>query len=424
MSLIAGRYVFASWLENKRTSLSGVVIKGLGCLFGEKVWGMVFLSSALSTVFSPAAVYAVDWSLDANGGLSEMYNDNPRLNDSEQKSIWGHRLNVSTQLYARSPLTELRLQPAVTMERYAGASDLNNDVVQVGLDTQHQWERAYAALSLAWQGDTTLTSELEDTGYIQATKDRILKTVHPVLGYTWSERLESSVYFDYLDVSYIDAQLTGLADYYQRSLGVVMAYQWSSNDSLEMELYGKRYKSPRFKYQVATTGVQVNYEHALYRYTKLSLTLGAFQLRSDLGLPYIDYESVDNHFLGEIFVSQQRDTLSWKAGLRRSIDPSGSGLIQNDRFDLTFGRRFSPFWQANFGVQYFQNETLQSELGFDRRRYSRLSGQLVRALTPSWRLSAQYIYQWQEYASSDHGARGNQLIVNISYDMAEKHLWP
>lgn len=376
-------------------------------------------------LFSPGAVWAADWYVDADAELATEFNDNPILSREPDKSVWGRRLDVDMLLAAETALTELRLQPQLTVSRYSGSEDLDNDVAQVTIGTRRHWERTSTALSLDWRRDTTLTSELEDTGFIQTTKPRTLRSAHPSIVYAWSERLDTSFHWDYTDVSYQDALFTGLTDYTHQSLGGAVVFKASSRDRLQAELYGTRFKAPRINNQVTDLGLQTKYRHDWHEYTQVAVTVGMHRVTSELALTGVGYRSEKNGFIGDIALNKNDETTSWRVSMQRTVDPSGSGLlVQNDRFAIDASFHFSPYWTANLNGVYMQNAALQSQLAFDSRRYGRVSAKAIRRLSPNWRLSLQYTYQWHKYLSASQNAEANQVIANISYDMDKRHLYP
>ena len=386
-------------------------------ILGKLVWGFILML--------PVAAWGADWYMDSAVGLAEEYNNNPRLSLDPEKSVWGQRLNLDMSIAAEMPLSGFSLQPQLIVSRYPGAQDLDNEVKKMTLETHRQRERVVSAISIDWLRDTTLTSELEDTGFIQTTKNRTVRSVHPSFGYSWTERLNMNFHWDYTDVVYQDALMTGLTDYTHQSLGSAVVYKWNSEDRLQAELYGSRLNAPKVKNQVTDLGVRATYSHALYEYTQASFTLGVHRVKSELGLVGIGYESVKNGFLGDMSLSQQREKSSWNISLQQTIDPSGSGLlVQNNRFAVDVSRHFSRYWYGTLSSLYMQNNDLQSQSVFDSRRYGRLSAGTSWQPVPNWKLSMRYGYQWQKYESSSRAAVSHQVVANVSYDMDKKRIYP
>lgn len=384
---------------------------------GKVVWGFILLL--------PVAAWGADWSLDSAVSLDAEYNDNPRLSLDPDKSVWGQRLKLDMSIAAETPLSGVSLQPQLIMSRYPGAQDLDNDVKKMTLETHRQRERMASAISLDWLRDTTLTSELEDTGFIQTTKNRTVRSICPSFGYSWTERLDTNFHWDYTDVAYQDALMTGLTDYTHHSLGSAVVYKWNSEDRLQAELYGSRLNAPRVKNQITDIGVRATYRHALFEHTHASFTLGVHRVKSELGLVGVGYESVKNGFLGDMSLSQTREKSAWNISFQQTIDPSGSGLlVQNNRFAVEASRHFSRYWYATLSSLYMQNNDLQSQSEFDSRRYGRLSAGTSWQPVPNWQLSLRYGYQWQKYESSSSAADSHQITACVTYDMDKKHFHP
>ena len=373
----------------------------------------------------PVTAWGANWSLDSATSLAEEYNDNPRLSLDPDKSVWGQRLNIDMSIAADTPLSGVSLQPQLVISRYPDAQDLDNDVKKMTFGAHQQRERTASAISIDWLRDTTLTSELEDTGFIQTTKNRTVRGVHPSFGYSWTERLDTNFNWDYTNVTYQDALMTGLTDYTHQSLGSTVVYNWNSTDKLQAQLYGSYLNAPRVKNQITDLGVRATYKHALYEHLQASFTLGVHRVKSELGLTGIGYESVKNGFLGDMSLSQQREKSSWNISLQQTIDPSGAGLlVQNDRFSMEASRHFSGYWYGTLSSLYMQNHDLQSQSGFNSRRFGRLSAGTAWQPHPNWKLSMRYGYYWQKYESSSSAAVSHQVFINVDYDMDKMHFHP
>jgi hypothetical protein len=376
-------------------------------------------------IAAPCLAPAASWTLESDAAVSSEYNDNQRLTSEQQEAVWGRHADLDMRILGATPKSDFRLNPKYRLSRFSSAEELDSDVAAMAMSTRLLGERVVSELSLDWRRDTTLTSELEDTGLVQTNKNRITRGAHPYIQYAITERMEGQLRWDYTDVAYEDASLTGLTDYSHRSLAGTLVFKRSSRDSLQADMYASRLDAPEIGNQVMDVGARASFTHAFYERSYGTFTIGAHRVETTQELPGPDFQITRHGFLGSVLLTQERARTTWKAQAQRTIDPSGYGtLVQNDRFDLAVTERLSPYWTIRLDGLYLQNDVLQSPVAFDSRRYARLMAQAFRSLSEEWRVSLRYAYQWQKYASAARGADSNEIGINIAYRFDTKTLYP
>ncbi|MDT8383286.1 MAG: hypothetical protein RRB22_02625 [Gammaproteobacteria bacterium] len=368
---------------------------------------------------------AATWDFGYDVALTANFNDNQRLTPESQESIFGHYLDVEAQVVRAAPKSDLTLHPRYRLSRYSKDTGLDNDVVQMDVSTRLLGEKSVSSVTLDWLRDTTLTSELEDTGLIEAEKYRTVRGVHPSYQYQYSERLKSDFLWHYTDVAYQDASLTGLTNYRYQSYSGSLVYAMSSLNSIQADLYGSQLDAPDIGNQVVDTGVRVSISHAFHKQANATFTIGAHQLETTTELPGPDFASTRHGFLGDVAYSQEQLRTSWKLKVQRSIEPSGYGqLVQSDRIDINASERLSPYWTLKIAGLYLQNYALESTQSFDSRQYARLTTSAAWRLSREWQITMRYARQWQKYESASRDADSNEIAVGIAYRLDNQTLHP
>ena len=311
--------------------------------------------------------------------------------------------------------------PNVSLARYSSMSELDNEVAAINMSSRHNGENYNASLFLNWKKDTTLTSEFDDTGLTQVRKDRELRGIHPSINYDITERVAINLGFDYTDVAYRDAQSVGLVGYKYKLVKGTMNIRLRERQSISTSIYGSQLNAPEIDNVVTDLGLQASYQNTFYPKTYGLFTVGMHQVDSETKQGGLKDQSIKNGFLGEISISQNRDILSWKMSLKRTVEPSGTGLLlQDDKFEIDYSRRFTHFFTGKVSGLYLQNHSIQASEEFDSRRYCRLTARVIWRALRRWELSMQYGYKWQEYSSAQNGVDSNEVGFSVSYRVDRK----
>jgi len=262
-----------------------------------------------------------------------------------------------------------------------------------------------------WTRDTTLTSELEVSGLVQARKRRLLRYAAPSFSYALSPRVTLGVNAAYTAVEYEDAQFTGLVDYTYASTDLSWSYQWSEQTAVTGAVYGTRLDAAQIGNRTDTTGVQLRVRSALS--DRWNGELGAGLRRSE-SKGITGYAS--DGWLTDLRLSREDEMGQWRLQVSRSLDPSGTGvLVQRDQWLVTREQALTERWHLTVGGQWSVNQDLQPLAASSDRDYRSAYLRLSRALTPAWNVHAVYTYAWQEYAGAADQAERNVVMLGVLY---------
>ena len=376
-------------------------------------------------VLLPCHAWPANWVMQAESSLRAEYNDNLRLTTTQNDPVLARHLDMDMQLTGATPISEFVLNPKYSVSQYSSKAVRDDDVATMDATTRLHGERSDSELALAWRRDTTLTSELEDTGLIQATKYRTVRGVHPSFHYGLSERMDAQLRWDYTTVSYQNALQTPLTDYRHQAISGTLMAKTGERDSIQLDVYGTRLEAAEIANQVIDAGFQASLTHAFYDRSYGTFTFGTHRVETKQVLPSQDFNSVYRGYSGSVSLTQKRDITLWNMQALRSIDPSGYGqLIQNDKFLLSFYQGISPYWRYGVDGVYLRNMAMERQLSFDARRYARISASLYWTPYRTMQLSFHYSNQWQKYASASHGAESNEVGLSVTCQLDKKTLFP
>lgn len=385
----------------------------LGLFKEELLWMTIMLM-----VMSISTANAENWHLSANNSLALEYSENPSLSVDSRDASWRRRLDVTGLIEAQTPRTRVVIKPAIFLARYPGMRNLDNDILMLNMLATQDGARFRPRVSVLLKSDTTLTSELEDTGLIQARKRRLMRNVSPSFSYSINERLDLRFGMVYTDVTYQNVKLTGLSNYKYKLLDSTLITKIGVRHSVSTNIYASRMTSPEVDNVITDFGVRASYQYVLYPRVTGVFSVGVHQVNTEYRSTIGNKVANDTGVLGDVSITKRGEVTSWDVGFRRSIEPSGSGaLVLNDRVDINYREKFSRTWSGRVNGLLLQNRPMRGGLIFSSRRYGRFSTWIIWHSNSALSVSMQYGYTWQMFTSSGRSVGSNDVGINMSYKL-------
>lgn len=368
-----------------------------------------------------ASLWLTEPSIDA----SVQYNDNQLLSTRSNDEFSENPQQIETskvvlspllKLSYRAPRTELissvRLRSSKYDKQIFDSDDWYSDVL-----LRKKSELSQIELAVNYAYDSTLVSEIEDTGLIQDNKRRRRLSISPSWQHQINFNNRINVTYSFDDVSYREGESSGLFPYDNQTVSTRLLHQLDAKASAGMILYASRFNSPSRGSEFKNIGIQGSYEYKLTEIMKLELGAGVRQTDSKVSfgtLFKVEDKDVGGSYRASLTQSWQRTSV--EVSLQRSIEPSGSGYaVLRDQASVILRRQITEKWVASFFLRGFRTESLRDEItGIDRNYISldsRLSWRWNRNIT----LSALYRYRQQKYDVRVDTARGNSVEAGLAY---------
>ncbi|MCK5431397.1 MAG: hypothetical protein KAJ03_01570, partial [Gammaproteobacteria bacterium] len=157
-----------------------------------------------------------EWYAEPSVNIRSVYDDNIQLrtNDKFVEEEYGVIASALSRFGVRSEIMDISTEAQVDVKRYSNNDDLDTENFYFDLDsTFNVSERNRFNLDGRFVMDTSLTSELEDTGLTQVQVDRELKEITPGWTYLLSETQTIEASYTHNDVEYEDVSFSDLTDY-------------------------------------------------------------------------------------------------------------------------------------------------------------------------------------------------------------------
>lgn len=376
---------------------------------------------ALALLTASAGALGAQWSATGTAAGEVRYNSNLRLAQDEANEAWGVAVIPAFKVERNTARSQLRGNLRLFGRGYPNEDNLDTNNAYVDVKAHRLWERSKLGMDLGYYYDTSLTSELEDTGLVQDRKRRKKLTAAPNWRWQWTERNALSASYAYTDVAYVDAQNTGLTDYEYELLSATFERQFTERAGLGVTLYASEYQAPGQRTEFKDRGIQVGTSGRISPTLSMNLAVGYRETDSTIvrrlfGLFDVKFEDTDEGATLRAGVEQSwlRTVLSLEAS--SSVDPSGSGYaLQKDRISAVWRRELTELMDVSVNALALRTSSLREDVtGVDRDFYE-AGARLGWRLSPQLRLSAGYRYRYQAYDDLDGSAEDNAVDARLSY---------
>ncbi|MBI3774790.1 MAG: hypothetical protein HY273_04425 [Gammaproteobacteria bacterium] len=362
------------------------------------------------------AANAAQWTLTPQVGLSADYQDNPQLLLKNAQAVGVASVDARAELAVDSDSTQFSATPHVHAVRYPDYAELDNDSQGLALSYHHEGEHTAWSIAGDSARDSTLTTEREDTGFVQAHKWRNSSNVNPTWSREWSDGWFGKVSAGYSDVAYEKANATLLADYSYKNIDVGVSWESSERTQWGASLTAARLDAPVYRNISDNFGVQVSFAYVWSDTKRLNVSGGARynDLRRASGMQQRTHEQTRGWTLDTAY-NAESELNTWHMQASRSVDPSGVGvLVQKDKLAFALGRALTEQVNGSVNLTALQIEELQRAKISTRRQYATASVQLSWAWAPTWTVSAAYGYTQQHY----QGVNGTPQASNVQFTLA------
>lgn len=352
---------------------------------------------------------AADWEFVPTAEAKIDYQTNRRLTLSPHEAVWAESGSGSISIERNTEVSTFRLQPMLTVTRVPRDKDLNSDGQLVNSGYRVQTPRGRWQLDANYTRDTTLTSELEDTGLLQVRKRRNRWSLNPTGSFSLTQRTQVQGGVSYTNTRYQNAALTGLADYQSTAMNWSGVYRTGerSDISLGMEASWLNAETPGT--DSTEHGFRAGWHWDRTESQRLSVSVGRYSVEYQGG-------NAETGVLTNLDWQGKGEVDQWAVAVSRSIAPSGAGiLIRRDQISGDYSKSFDTRTALGFNVKYIGNDTLNSGSSGIDRRYRRGALRISRQLTREWSLLGEYSYSRQQLAGSSNAAVDNALTLSLYY---------
>jgi hypothetical protein len=373
--------------------------------------------AAVTAGLASGAAHAAEWVFTPNVSASAQTQSNPSLQPDEKSKDETATSLATTAAFGvtrESERLSLTMQPNFSFYRYPDSNQLDRN--EQHLDSSVRWRGETST----WSGavvvarDTTLTSELGNTGITQGNQRHEFYDVQ--LGPAWqlTERWSTQVSVDSSVNRYPGVANALLEDYRYDSVGLGTSYVLSERATVSFSGSVARLHNLEQGQDSKNASAMVTAQYAWSPVWNMNLGVGPSVVRlngtSEHGLVY--RASLSRGF--------ERSSLALTAS--RSQQPSGSAIITNIQLaSLAFSTALTERVSGAVNASYTRRGNVFRDFNVDLSRvtYTRLEATLAWHVSPSWQIGGgvgNSIQKTGSFFFDDRTGRGYDVRLSLSWN--------
>ncbi|MEE9493407.1 MAG: hypothetical protein V3W04_08530, partial [Gammaproteobacteria bacterium] len=372
---------------------------------------------------------AAEWRIDPSIRLRTGYNDNITLTSGDNEAASSEiTLKPSVKFSRNTANSSLSGTVGLNLRRFPDESGLDDDNANLRLSATKSLEHHDFGLDVDFIKDTTLDTELDETGLVFGRTDRTRQSLRPNWSWRFSERTNASLSYTYNDVDYDDNN-NGYVDYLshsgqlslnrslnERAIGsLIVSQTLTDSDNDVLSRVTNLQAGVRYQFSESVSGTL--FAGARRTTTKFSRV---FFVSNTIPIPVTTKVDDDGTvFSGSLTKKTERG--SHGITLSRDVSSSVSGrLIEVTRAGLSNDYRFSERLRGTLGVNFYNSKSTSDASTINNldREYYTISPGLHWKLSQFWAASVDYRYKKQINEGNSNDAVQNAFYLNLTYN------WP
>jgi hypothetical protein len=379
-----------------------------------------------------AGIEAAEWKIDPTIEFRAGYNDNIRLTIDDEVSSAEARLSPSAVFSVATPTSGASGNLRFDFRRFEDDSNLDDNNVRVLTSSYHRMERSQLGLDLDFIKDTTLDSQLENTGLVFDRVTRYKVNVGPNWTYNLDDRTNARFGYTYTDVQYNDTGETGFVDFHSNSGQVSLQRALNERAVASIILTHSQYSNDN-QVDSKNTGLQAGGSYRFSETLSASLFVGVRRTEVDFSQSSLIPIFSGDIIIGFIPLTEDVSRSDWgntfsgsltKDFLRGQTSLSASRDISNDINGVPFEvtrlswsnlYRFSEILSGNLNLQLYKSETNNNARDNLNRDYYQIEPTFNWDFQQFWRISGSYRYRKQTFDNTGDDATQNAAYLTLTY---------
>jgi hypothetical protein len=395
-------------------------------------------------------VFAAEWSAEPTVSLRNGYNDNIRLTTGDHDSVWETDVTPAVKFGVEKENQGLFGNADVSIVRFFGgsgansSSQLDREDYHLKINSYHRAERNDFGADINITQDSTLDTELTQTGQVIENRATRLSTI---LNPSWTrminEKTRLDLEYQFNRVEYSDeVGVSNLVNYDYNTVSASLIRNLTPLTQGTLSTSFDRYK-PETGLNSDSYAIQAGLSRQHSETLSTSWLAGWRNTNSDTlnptgfcvgadpgasfpkctgGFPVqtgTETDQINN--TGSTYAASITKTLergSLGASLSRLATPSGEGeLLDTTRLALTGEHRFTETLRSNLTAEYYKRETIVNASGqpvSGDRNFFRIRPSVTWQWQREWLLSGEYQYSEDEETNGDTATQ-NAVYLTLTY---------
>jgi len=338
--------------------------------------------------------HAAEWLMTPTASVLSDYTDNPRLLADAGESYAGAISEVSTKLRMSGERWRLSAVPRARFSRYASGSVLDSDDQFLDATLDNATERGSWSLTTSYSRDTTLTSELDTTGFVQTNRRHEGLSLTGSSSWMLTERTSLGGNLFWQDSHYADAASAGLTDYSYRAATAFANFMLTEASELRVSGQSGELLIPGSDDPTRDTSVRLTLSYSPAPLWSMSASAGPSFVSTR--------ERDDEGRLYSLEATRRGERWRWTATLGRDVTPTGRGVFtRRDQLSVSTTYSMRQFLSTTLTLRGIENEDVFVNFGAARRevRYGLVEGRINWRCAEQWSLSLLVAAATQQYGA-------------------------
>ena len=317
------------------------------------------LAGALA--LAPVVGWSAEWALAPvfSAAVDSASNRVLREGTPESQSL---AATIDLPLVRRTEVSEFSLTSHYLARRFTDEVEPDADDASLNGSMRWSFERAQLQLGAEYADESTLTTELAETGVVHADAARLTQGVNASLSFLHSDSKQLDASITYQNVDYTGAYTGQLYDYKYGAFSAGETFIYSERTSWILTAFGSDLDSEQRGSSSREQGISLGINFALSESTSLS---GA------LGVSLRDFDGAQSTgTVGNFALTHRGESRQWSLSAARSVEPFGTGVL-GERITAEFAmvQDFDSRLQGIAHVGYVRNDDQGFGSTFDGRTY-------------------------------------------------------
>lgn len=408
-------------------------------------WACASLGVVFLLVLSVHSAYAIDLSWQPQLRIGTRATDNLRSAVDNQEAAWGFDTGGGVAFKAESSNWRSNITPAFNFRRFVIGED--SDADEYNVRSQHQWaftERAVASLNADYIRDSTLSTELSDTGRNNTAINRDTVMLNPGVSYALNERTSVNAGFLYSDVNFQQRPGSGFVDYDYKQATFGSSHVYNEIFTFFATGYVSEFRTPDIGGKSLTYGGQGGVTYYYSDTLDGDFAVGYTQSEIDSltqvsnGFQFIGFdpvtgapifapivtlvkdESTTSGPIASASIRKKFERLRARLDYNRAISPSSRGAqtIADDilfTLDHDLSRRLLVGFRGSYNMRSTETDVLAGDFRGLNRDQTMVGAVVSYKFTKEIAVAANYRFFWNQLQDPSRSIYNNTLFVTLNY---------
>lgn len=366
----------------------------------------------LSCIVCLPTIVLADTTLAPDMHISSDYDNNKRLQLDNKDAVGGYVAEAALTLKSNATQWKKELYTQLKSRRYEGGYALDSDDQNVSASLGYNGQTTSTTLKAIGINDTTLTDQLDFSGYTEVLKRRHYRSA----GLSHQTQLTplDSLLLDYStsNASYVNAETTSLVNYSFDSITTTLQHAVDESIAGYVTASGSHYEAK----DIANESDSVD------------LSLGTLwkpsaptQIKLGVGHRKTDYErfggllTLDDRF-SYVTLEASRQLMAGLITFKTQdlSQPTGDGNLYNVRkISLDYSTEFTLRHKLSITAAYSEQRASADDYAMNDRNNIQLIAAYRYRITKETGLQTQWTYRQQEFLSLQDDADSNALWLGV-----------